>query len=202
MREPNQETRKGSSEETAKVRRQIAKILAQISALESLATDADVLRSHAEGVSGWNVGSHVEHLLLVNLGVLKMTAELLDGVEEPGARGSESNGPAPVVTMKKPTIKTQLALAVGRIPRGRGKAPSPVRPQDRTPDDLRALIAKVRTRFDRLAPQANALAACRATKPHPFFGPMTPTLWLRFNEIHNQHHLLIIDDIRGALTPR
>lgn len=168
------------------IRRQLARIQVQLGSLGDLAANDSILATRVDAVSGWGVGEHVEHLLVTNRGIYMLIEQLVDGSLDSGNR---------------PSLTGRLALAIGRIPRGRGKAPRITRPSGRAAAEIRLLHAEVRDSYDRLGAQATALAACRATAPHPYFGPFTPAMWLRFIDIHDRHHQAIIADLR-AIKPQ
>lgn len=168
---------------SGKVRGQIATLQAQIGSLERLADDEGVLDLRANAVSAWSVAEQVEHLLLTNRGIFGQIARLLDGEGE--AAG-------------KPTLRGRLLLTAGMIPRGRGRAPKFIEPTGRSAAELRALADDCRERLDGLAGRSDAIAASTSTAKHPYFGAFTPAIWLRFDDIHNRHHLAIVDDIREA----
>jgi hypothetical protein len=85
-----------------------------------------------------------------------------------------------------------LILTVGKIPRGKAKAPRAVRPeeQDTSEEELRILVEKVRTRLD------EALKGdSKSYFDHPYFGLLDLKTSVRFMEVHTKHHLDIIRDI-------
>lgn len=155
-------------------------ILRQLDTLATLADQPDVLALRAP-CSGWSVGQHVEHLARVGQSVLEGIAAL----DEHAPRG--------------PGIKPigRVILLFGRIPRGKGKAPEPARPGDDVdPAVLGTALDEFKMTLEQLEGQLGALEAQRAVRPHPYFGGLRPAQWLRFIEIHQDHHQRIIDDIR------
>ena len=89
---------------------------------------------------------------------------------------------------------------VRRIPRGRGKAPEAYRAADRVDGTrLRSLSDEVRSGVTAMRPEMERLGGVRGRFRHPVFGYLTPTEWLRFMAIHNDHHLRIMRDVSEAL---
>lgn len=168
---------------SSNIRSHIATIQSQIGILEALAADEDALAMRAESVSAWSVARQVEHMLLTCRVIFKQIDRILAGDGE---------------TSTKPSLPGKLLLTVGKIPRGLGKAPKFIHPTDRSPDEIRALVTDCRERLDGFTTETESIAASRAIAKHPFFGAFTPTMWLRFVDVHNRHHLAIIDDIRSA----
>ncbi len=163
-----------------KTRRDLAKILAQTNTLESLLADEKTAAASRPNISGWGVGEHVEHLLIADRGTLEAIDRMLTGSLDSGG---------------SPTAAGRLILAVGRIKRGIGKSPAPVRPRGTDLATVRDMLTNIRSSLDALGNQTEAITACRATAPHPVFGHLRPAQWLRFIDFHHRHHLRIIDDI-------
>ena len=84
-----------------------------------------------------------------------------------------------------------LALARGKLPRGKAKSPARVMPPETNPlEDLERQLETARglwPRFDEL-PEKSFFV-------HPVFGRLKRDHAKRFIEIHTAHHLAIIDDI-------
>lgn len=162
------------------------RVSAQLDRLLALAaTDASFGRS-APAVSGWSVGQHVEHLARSNGGVLRQLETLL---ADPGKAAPLAGGPSFV---------GRVVLLVGRIPRGRGDSPASVRPQGVARDEVERVLAQARERVARLAGRAAEIDRLPARFPHPIFGPLTAPQWMRFLDVHNRHHLRIVDDVERA----
>jgi DinB superfamily len=125
-------------------------------------------------ISAGSVGWHIEHTLLV-----------LNGVTN-GLKYSD-----PKAYKWSFDFKRIVVLTMGKIPRGRGKAPSATQPKE-TPsqDSLNELLQKVAKKLkdlDTLEPNHNF--------NHPVFGQLNTKQTVRFLAIHTQHHLDIIKDI-------
>ena len=165
----------------ARIRKCQARILEQLDALLELARDAPLLELRRERISTWNVGEQLQHVALVDEGIL----ELLEKTESP----AELAG-------KGPTVMGRCLLRLGFIPRGGGKAPSAMIPGQVRPDQVEPALTAVRERFAALDP--GALAATGPLSRHRPFGYLDGAQWLRFADIHQHHHWKIIRDIRRA----
>ncbi len=144
----------------------------------------------APEVSAWSPAHHLHHVALANEHIFSDLAK--------AARAETPDAPEDRINAMGLAI-----LTVGRIPRGRGKAPREVSP----PDDLaragfEAAHARSRSAFEALEPYLDALPALEARMRHPFFGMLNAPQWLRFVLIHTRHHLAIIDDIAETVPPQ
>lgn len=125
-------------------------------------------------ISKTNVGWHIEHSLLTINGVTKVILE--------------SN---PKDYKWKFKLSRLLIFILGKIPRGKAKAPQIVVPN--TTIDLASLQEHInKTR--------NSLLELKTISKdhyfeHPFFGKIKRDDTIRFLEIHTNHHLKIIEDI-------
>jgi hypothetical protein len=100
-----------------------------------------------------------------------------------------STPPAPP---SRASLLARVVFATGRIPRGRGRAPEAVVPeQDAAAETLMALLGE----SERLLAEAASLPPTAWFK-HFVFGPLDRDKTIRFIRMHNHHHLRIIDDIR------
>ena len=149
-----------------------------IKSLESIINDYESKISQFEksnsDVSAGNVGWHIEHILLSTNGII--------------ARLSNSN---PADFQWKFNIKKLMVFSIGKIPRGKAKAPKHVAPkEDYTLESLKEHLLKTK----------KSLAKLVQTDPdqffeHPYFGHLKKKQSIYFLEIHANHHLAIINDI-------
>jgi hypothetical protein len=87
-------------------------------------------------------------------------------------------------------IPKLLVFTMGKIPRGRAKAPSVVIPQSFDKDSLQKHFQKVILQLDEIKEiDQNQFFN------HPFFGNLKLKDTIRFLEIHTKHHSEIIRDI-------
>jgi hypothetical protein len=156
---------------------QIDDLLADVSRLAELPPDE--LHFSRASVSGWSVAQQLDH-------ILKVCSAMLKGMLRPG------DAPPGGINMTG-----RLILLVGRIPRGRGKAPERLRGVDASPEELAASLAETR----RLLAEVRAESFGPANNPivrHPYFGGLTPSQTLRTIVVHTRHHLRIAREIIAA----
>lgn len=88
-------------------------------------------------------------------------------------------------------FKRSLILFLGKIPRGKAKAPETVTPKGNISlEDLFYRLENAKTSIIEIQncnPKNNFI--------HPYFGQLNLKQTLRFLEIHTKHHLKIVDDI-------
>ncbi len=153
----------------------------QLQALRDLLPKADL---SAPVVSKWSVGQHIEHLT-------QACAATGMGMER-----ALQEGPKPVAG--KPKLAAYILLTFGFIPRGKGKAPAHVIPHGIDGEALRQALDQESQRLTDLKPHLGELQGSGWRLKHPIFGPLSPYQWLRFTEIHIQHHRKLIADIEKA----
>jgi hypothetical protein len=128
-------------------------------------------------VSRWSVGMHVHH---VSLAMIEVCRSLV-----------ESEPPPPRSRFR---ILTWAVLTVGRIPRGRAESPDPALPREGIgPEELSALLDDCDAWMSR-AERAMPGQWFR----HFVFGVLDRDRTLQFLEVHNRHHLRIVQDILDA----
>jgi len=159
---------------------ELARIREQLGRIGTLCGDARVLDVN-ERVSGWSPAEHIDHLL-------KVTKSVLDRLpsEEAAPRGINAIG--------------RVILALGWIPRGKGRSPKGLTATRCTVEELQARLARVNAAVD--ATDVAAIDKSRTPNvPHPRFGGLTPSQALRFITVHTEHHLKIVRDILGVRRP-
>ncbi len=97
-----------------------------------------------------------------------------------------------------PPWSAAFACGAAYIPRGRGKAPKGVVPQGIPSEVVRDRLVAVRQGFVELEASVESLASSTATQPHPVFGRLDASQWLRFTAVHHNHHQKIMRDIARA----
>lgn len=163
--------------------RSISVILAGLPRLSAVVErEADAVAA----VTGWSIGQHLDHLIKAHMGILDLCGD--PPQETPCSHGI--------------TLTGRLALFTGYIPRGRGRSPARFMPDPVPATTLRAGIAEITRRFTRLSQNPPSSDDPDLRFAHPVFGGLTRTQWLRFAEIHQRHHLAIIDDITHAVDDR
>lgn len=155
--------------------------------VEPLLAAPDRLMTLREAVSAWSPAQHIDHVLAVNNGVC---AQVL-AMAAAGAVPEHAGG--------RPTPIGRALLALGWIPRGRGRAPRAVRPAEQ-PDvaHLKAAWSQHQDQFGALEPLLPRLSAVPGRIKHPVFGMLSAVEWVRFLRIHTHHHWKIMADIASA----
>lgn len=159
----------------------LREIVDGLSALIKVASRPERMSLQADSISKWSIGHHAEHLALSDEFTLDGLSKLLANPEggKPG----------------KPNLVGRLCLWVGFIPRGRGQAPKGVVPQGIPSEVVHDQLVVVRQGFVDLQASADQLSSSIATVPHPVFGRLDASRWLRFTVVHHHHHQKIIRDI-------
>jgi hypothetical protein len=161
--------------------RDLRQLEAQLELVDALAAGgAETVTARAPAVSGWSVAQQLDHALKV--------------AEFALARVVAAGAPLP----RGINLLGRVLLAVGRIPRGRGKSPPAARGEERSPAELAAAVARVRGLVAQLRDRPELLATRSPLVKHPYFGGLSPVQALRMVEIHTDHHLRIVADIRRA----
>jgi hypothetical protein len=150
-------------------------LLDQIDRMNDVASE---LSASASEVSGWTVGQQIEHCCLT------VRATVVNVVR---SRNETANPSL--------TIVGRRIFASGQIPRGRAQAPASVVVES-TPshDELVRSLKKAREGAERLDPHKE-----NGFFDHPYFGRLDQAQCIQYLEIHNAHHLAIIDDILAAV---
>lgn len=139
-------------------------------------------------VSRWTVGRQLDHLSRVGHDI---SAGLAGAIDE--GNFGERETPRPM------TLLGRVLLGVGWFPRGVAEAPRRAVPEDApSAARLRESFAALRARYEALSTRGDALCASRARMKHPYFGGLTPAVWVRFLGVHQHHHLKIVGDILRA----
>lgn len=153
------------------------------------ASDPVQYEASAPAVSEWSVKDHLEHLSIVNGGVVSWIERVRDGDPELDSGGG-------------PSLAGRLVLLVGAFPRGRGKAPERTLPTGKSAEELATTFRAIRERVEGLAASLARLQASRATRNHFVFGDLSAGQWLRFAVIHANHHHKVIRDVLEANPDR
>lgn len=168
----------------ARARRAHAGLVREIERAIARSADAAGLARRAPELSAWSVGQHLEHAWRADLGILAW-------LERAAAGTAASDGGGP-------TAAGRFVLLVGRIPRGRGRAPERTLPAEASPEAIASGLGATREAVLRLAPALPALARSRATLRHPALGCLDAVAWLRFAGIHHAHHRRLVEAIERA----
>ncbi len=151
------------------------KKLAEI--LDELEKAIPFQHKHNHAISSANIGWHIEHTLLT----LNKIIHVLSKSDPAGYKFTFNIG-------------RMLIFTLNRIPRGRGKAPKVVQPEDFTSTSLEAHIELTRKSLLKL----NSLKHKHYFE-HPYFGNLNLKATIKFLLIHSKHHLGIIHDIQHSI---
>lgn len=124
-------------------------------------------------ISKTTVGWHIEHLLLTMNSIVKVLKESTVQNYKP-----------------KSSLLKLLVFTFKKIPRGKAKAPSFVTPKDFNEKSLK-------THFETTVSNIKELEIINSNCyfSHPYFGDLKLKKAIQFIEIHNNHHIKIMDDI-------
>ena len=162
------------------IERLTAKLLEELDLLHSYLDSAEVI---APAVSKWSVGEQIEHLLFVD-------ARTCERISNPS--------PSNQIEIKRASLLARLPVKLGFIPRGKVQAPEIAIPKKISKDALRVELALVVEKVGNLPRIKQDLLDSRDLIPHPRFGGLIRKEWLRFLEVHQHHHIKIIQDILRA----
>lgn len=146
--------------------------------LNELVTDLDnktpFLKQENKAVSQASVGWHLQHSLLA---LIKMISAV------------EHSNPADY--KNKFNLRRTIVLALGKIPRGKAKAPEAVVPEGEiNTASIQPLIEKARQKVETFEKLEN-----NKFFTHPVFGDVQLKQARKVIAIHTAHHLKIITDI-------
>lgn len=143
-----------------------------------------VARLSAPDLSGWSVHQHLEHLWRADTSIVGWLLAVRDGTAESDGAG--------------PTAPGRVVMWLGRIPRGKGRAPGFAIPAGAALPDIVAGFEAVRGDVAELGGALGLLASASTIRGHHLLGGYTAAQWLRFAHIHHVHHRRLIEDIRAA----
>lgn len=125
-------------------------------------------------ISKASVGWHLAH-------IIKVFSTVCDAMKH-------SN---PANYQKTFNFKKTLVFLMGKIPRGKAKAPKSVLPEEKI--EIRELERQLHEAKQKLYTFMELDK--NANFPHPYFNQLNKKETQRFLEIHNEHHLKIVRDI-------
>ena len=145
-----------------------------VALINELESKLPFIEQKKEAVSQVTVGWHLEHSLLA---LIKMITAV------------EKSNPADYKW--KFNLNRSIVLALGKFPRGRGKAPDSVKPgEEITRANITGLIVKAKQKVELF----EKLGKDKFFK-HPLFGDLRGKQARRIIVIHTHHHIKIINDI-------
>jgi hypothetical protein len=142
--------------------------------INTLEEKTPMMQKENAQISTAHVGWHIQHSLLVINNVIK------------GLKQSD-----PKTYQWKFNLNKTLIFTLGKIPRGKGKAPKGVQPlEEITQSLLLESIAKAKVNIASLSNVHKNQYFL-----HPYFGHLNVKPTIKFLKIHTKHHLKIINDI-------
>lgn len=159
-----------------------ARLDGQLAAFARLVSEEpEALDVRAPAVSAWSVRQQVDHSLKVlHFGLVTLE------------KGSDRMLPAI-------NLLGRILMALNWIPRGRGKSPARVLPEERPDAELAAEVARLRRAFaDPSLAASPRLTDPTPIFPHPYFGGLSAAQGLHFLGCHTHHHWKIVRDIRRS----
>ena len=142
---------------------------------------------------GWSVAEIVEHLATVEMGVVKITAKLLQKAETEGVKSDGTFSP-PVSFVEQAKAAQNRKLV----------APERIQPQGKqSVTESLTRLDENRRQLNELRSRIEAVDSSRTAFPHPFFGDINLYQWLVMLGMHERRHLEQIEAIledrrRGA----
>ena len=127
-------------------------------------------------VSGWSVAQHLDHLL-------KAAGRICTQINLKDKKAT-----------KRKNLLGYVILSIGIIPKGR-KSPRAVEGQPTSTEELFKSLQNVKSLFEKIDFSNLQLTSF----DHHVFGGLNGKDWLRFMQIHNGHHLKIIDKVLGSI---
>ena len=162
------------------IKKLTARLIGELDLLRGYLDSAEII---APSVSKWSIGEQIEHLLFVD-------ARTCERIANPS--------PSNQIEIRRATLLSRLPVMLGFIPRGKIKAPEVAIPKKISKDALVAELGLVKERVMNLPTIEQELLESRDLIPHPRLGGLTRKEWLRFLQVHQHHHLKIIQDILRA----
>lgn len=154
-----------------------------IPAIESLPPEKQNWR---ENGAGWSIKEIVEHLSIVEAGIIKIVEKLISKAEEIEAFSSETFPPIPVDFAEKLTAIRDRKL----------QAPERVHPQGaQSLSDSLAKLKKERSVLEDLQTKLEKIDASVPTFPHPALGDLNAYQWIIMIGLHERRHLMQIERI-------
>ena len=137
-------------------------------------------RSFRPVANAWSADQIVDHLAVIEGGMIRLINKLLGKAEAAGV-AAPGNGSIPPITMEE---FNRVADA------NKFEAPEPVRPTGtRTGAEALAALESSRAEIHALRPRLAAVDLSQVSFPHPFAGPLNLYQWLVFIGLHEQRHL-------------
>lgn len=136
---------------------------------------------------GWAVTGIIEHLTIVEYGMMRISERLLGQAEQEGVPSDGTfHPPFSMVEKVKPLMDIKA------------EAPERVAPTgSQTLEQSMEKFKETRAALHNLRPRIQAVDATKPTFPHPFLGEMNLYEWVAMIGLHEQRHMAQIERILG-----
>lgn len=175
----------GTTEIPPKIQGYYDRVITQFDQMKRWAAEPEEkIKRRVDSVSGWSILEQLDHLAAADqFMVMAIESALLKPPKDAKA---------------KTKLLAHAALFMGFIPRGKGKAPDATKPKAQSREQLMKSIDRSLGFVRALEPKLGDISTSLGRAPHPVFGPILASEWLRFMAIHHHHHFKIINDIERA----
>jgi uncharacterized damage-inducible protein DinB len=127
----------------------------------------------------WTIKEFVEHIAIVDEGMMRICAKLLNAAKE---LGKQSDGSA--------KFNEEMAQKMAGARDAKFEAPDRVRPTGtKTIAESLAKMDETREKFEELKPMFESVECSEVKFPHPAFGDMTAHEWLALRGGHEARHI-------------
>lgn len=148
-------------------------------------------RFHPAG-GGWSVAEVLEHLLLVETQLLRLSASLLNKAEASGVRATGESSAVDVDALLERSRSEKYVTREGYEPSGTMSIATAI-------DGLK----NIQGELEKLQPRLLGADLTQPRFPHWIFGPLDLAQWLAFLTLHEERHLRQIENlIEEAKFPR
>lgn len=147
--------------------------------IETIETVSAQKGAARENEAGWSVAEIVEHIGIVESGIIRVIEKLLREVETDGEK-SDGNFASPLSLVK------HAEAAKGQ----KFQAPERIQPHgNQTIEESLAKLSESKSTLRALQPRIEAVDATNTAFPHPAFGNLNLYEWLAFLGLHEARHL-------------
>ena len=163
------------------------KIRANLKALVADLPD-DAASALADGEK-WTVGEFVEHISIVDEGIMRISAKLLNESKE---NGKAANGAA--------KLSEEFVEKLSGARDEKFEAPERVRPTGtKSIAESLAKMDETRQKLEELKPLFETVDCSDLKFPHPAFGPLTAHDWLALLGGHETRHIRQIENVLAKI---
>lgn len=137
----------------------------------------------------WTVKEFVEHISIVDEGIVKISAKLLNAAKE---NGRQADGAA--------RFSEDFAAKMAKGREAKFEAPDRVRPTGtKTIAESLAKLDETRERLEELKPLFESVECAEVKFPHPAFGDLSAHEWLALLGGHEMRHIRQIESVLAKI---